>query len=111
MTAKELANKETLTTREKRFLKYEAERLGIVPVIYTGCENCYRDLAVQIYAKEKADADADADARFVLNDGVDIIFGRNGVRVNAATLTDDIAERLIKAGHTRLFKKYDTNNL
>ena len=107
MNAKELANKETLTTREKRFLKYEAERLGITPVIYAGCENCYKDLAVQIYAKEKADADA----RFILNDGVDIIFGRNGVRVNAATLTDEIAIRLIKAGHTRLFKKYDTSNL
>lgn len=107
MNAKELANKEKLTTREKRFLKYEAERLGIPAIVYTGCENCYRDLAVQIYAKEKADADA----RFILNDGVDIIFGRNGVRVNAATLTDEIAERLIKAGHTRLFKKYDTNNI
>lgn len=107
MTAKELAIKEKLTAREKRFLKYEAERLGIPAVIYTGCENCYRDLAVQIYAKEKAEEDA----RFILNDGVDIIFGRNGVRVNAATLTDEIAERLIKAGHTRLFKKYDTNNL
>ena len=107
MNAKDLANKETLTTREKRFLKYEAERLGIDAVIYTGCENCYKDLAVQIYAKEKADADA----RFILNDGVDIIFGRNGVRVNAATLTDEIAERLIKAGYTKLFKKYDTDNL
>ena len=107
MNAKELANKQTLTTREKRFLKYEAERLGITPVIYSGCENCYKDLAVQIYAKEKADADA----RFILNDGVDIIFGRNGVRVNAATLTDEIAIRLIKAGHTKLFKKYDTDNL
>ena len=107
MNAKDLANKGTLTTREKRFLKYEAERLGITPVIYAGCENCYRDLAVQIYAKEKAEADA----RFILNDGVDIIFGRNGVRVNAATLTDEIAIRLIKAGHTRLFKKYDTDNL
>ena len=107
MNAKELANKETLTTREKRFLKYEAERLGITPVIYAGCENCYRDLAVQIYAKEKAEADA----RFILNDGVDIIFGRNGVRVNATTLTDEIAERLIKAGHIKLFKKYDTNNI
>ena len=107
MNAKDLANKETLTTREKRFLKYEAERMGITPVIYAGCENCYKDLAVQIYAKEKADADA----RFILNDGVDIIFGRNGVRVNAATLTDEIAERLIKAGYTKLFKKYDTDNL
>ena len=107
MNAKDLANKETLTTREKRFLKYEAERLGIPAVIYTGCENCYKDLAVQIYAKEKAEADA----RFILNDGVDIIFGRNGVRVNAATLTDEIAIRLIKAGYTKLFKKYDTNNL
>lgn len=106
MNAKELANKETLTTREKRFLKYEAERLGITPVIYAGCENCYRDLAVQIYAKEKEVADA----RFILNDGVDIIFGRNGVRVNATTLTDEIAERLIKAGYTKLFKKYDTGN-
>ena len=107
MNAKELANKETLTTREKRFLKYEAERLGITPVIYAGCENCYRDLAVQIYAKEKAEADA----RFILNEGVDIIFGRNGVRVNATTLTDEIAERLIKAGYTKLFKKYDTDNI
>ena len=107
MNAKDLANRETLTAREKRFLKYEAERLGIPAVIYAGCENCYKDLAVQIYAKEKAEADA----RFILKDGVDIIFGRNGVRVNAATLTDEIAERLIKAGHTKLFKKYDTDNL
>ena len=107
MNAKELANKEKLTAREKRFLKYEAERLGIPAVIYTGCADCYKDLAVQIYAKEKAEENA----RFILNDGVDIIFGRNGVRVNAATLTDEIAERLIKAGRTDLFKKYDTDNL
>lgn len=107
MNAKELANKETLTTREKRFLKYEAERLGITPVIYAGCENCYRDLAVQIYAKEKEVADA----RFILNHGVDIIFGRNGVRVNAATLTDEIAERLIKAGYSHLFSKYDQGSI
>ena len=107
MNAKELANKETLTTREKRFLKYEAERLGITPVIYAGCENCYRDLAVQIYAKEKEVADA----RFILNDGVDIIFGRNGVRVNATTLTDEIGEALVKAGYSHLFSKYDTDNI
>lgn len=107
MNAKDLATKETLTAREKRFLRYEAERLGIPPVVHTGCNDCYRDLAIQIYAKEKAAEDA----RFILNDGVDIIFGRNGVRVNAMTLTDEIAERLIKAGYTKLFKKYDTNNL
>ena len=107
MTAKELAIKETLTTREKRFLRYEAERMGIPVVVHTGCENCYRDLAVQIYAKQYSEENA----RFILKDGVDIIFGRNGVRVNAATLTDEVAERLIKAGHTHLFKKYDTDNL
>ena len=101
MRAKELATKTELTAADKKYLKAEAEKLGIEFVIEKGCKNCYNDLALLIYNAVKKEEEA----KYILNDGVDIILGFNGVRINAATLTDELAERLIKAGHTRFFKK------
>lgn len=101
MRAKELATKTELTAADKKYLIAKAKKLGIEVPSEKDCDNCYNDLALLIYNAAKENDEA----KYILNDGVDIILGINGVRINAATLTDELAERLIAAGHTRFFKK------
>lgn len=105
MNIKDLATRNTFTAKERTFIKFEADRLGINTNLRKGCNNCYQDLAVQIYSKEKTDL---SDKKFVLKRGVDIFFPKKNLRVNAATLTDEIATQMIDAGLTDLFEKYES---
>ena len=106
MEVKELAAKKTLTKKEKEFIISEAERLKIEYVINDGCDNCYQDLALAIYSAEKKDEAELSAKKYVLKQGIDFIIVGTGERVNEATLTDEMAERLINKGLTKFFEKY-----
>lgn len=113
MTAKELAAKTTLTKKEKDFLIAEAKRLNIEFEVRPDCGNCYQDLALQIYLAEK-EAEVElpelsdlSDKKYVLKEGTDFIIVGTGERVNEATLTDEMAERLVAKGLTKFFEKYE----
>lgn len=70
-----------------------------------GCKSCIVDAAVAVYKilTNGEDEEPKDDARkYVLRDGVDVLF--NGIRINAATLTDKMAAALIEEGFdTSLF--------
>lgn len=69
----------------------------------TKCPNCYVDAASIIYSRlPKIEDEAHHDG-YELNDGVDVTFG--GIRVCAATLTDEMAQTILAAGFPKyLFK-------
>ena len=104
MELKILANQKTFTKEEREFLKAEAERLNVPFEYRKGCRDCYTDLAIQLFVL----TDKPENKKYILKDGVDFYLGvNNRIRVNAATLTDDLAKKLIAAGYQKYFVKYE----
>lgn len=110
---REIVNKPAtkLTKADKAFLVDAAARAGVDAAIENPrCGTCWHELAMRIYEaieeqptepEEAEQVDAKPEPRYVLKKGVDVIFGkvgRVGVRVNALTLTDELAEKLLAAG-------------
>lgn len=115
---REIVNKPAtkLTKADKGFLADTAARVGVDATIENPrCGTCWHELAMRIYEavegkpaepEEGEQEESKTEPRYVLKKGVDVIFGkvgRVGVRVNALTLTDELAEKLIVAGFP---KKY-----
>ena len=105
MELKTLANQKTFTKEEREFLRAEAERLNVPFEYRRGCRDCYTDLAIQLFVL----TDKTENRKYILKDGVDFYLGvnNNRIRVNAATLTDDLAKKLIAAGYQKYFVKYE----
>ena len=103
MELKELAQKRRFTDFEKQYLRELAKFSGINFIERTNCQSCFSDLAIQIiYEQSKKSAVKNNSSKYILKPGVDVIIAGTGQRINAATMTDELAEKLIKAG----FKKY-----
>ena len=76
------------------------------------CSSCYTDAILILIKKiteenlpKKETAITDS-RKYILKEGVDVWFG--SIRVNAVTLTDELAERIIARGFpTRYFDKYE----
>ena len=99
-------NPQSMTKDDRDFVKECADELG-VQIKNTRCRSCYYDAAldcvVRIEKPEEKSAEKD-DRRYVLRKGVDLLFG--DIRVNAATMTDELAERIIARGfETKYFEK------
>lgn len=88
-----------ITKEDKDYLKREAKRAGVEISACNDCPNKWADLAVQLYRKLKADEKPDSGEHYQLKEGVDVIFG--GVRVNEATITDELAAKLLARGFAR----------
>ena len=101
-----------LTDEQRADIKAEAAKRGIH--LNTRCSSCYRDALIQIVVQERKEAQAEKERKaskgeWVLREGLDVIF--NGVRVNADTLTDALAERLHAKGFpTHLLWKVSKDN-
>lgn len=101
---REMVNKSArlITDEEKEYLKQLAEKLSITPEVKNNCAKCWHSLAMEcwqnIAAQEEKDApkSAKTDRKYVLKKGVDLLFG--SIRVNEATLTDELAEHIIARG-------------
>ena len=94
-----------MTSDVRAFVRKLAKENGL-EIKNTRCKDCYFDVAVNLSWLEKekeigAGAEENADRRFVLRPGVDVYFG--SVRVNADTLTDELAERIIARGFEKKF--------
>lgn len=101
---KKLAEKKKLTTEDREFIVGLCADNGIV--INTLCKDCYNDAVLQLYSiyKPQDEAKENTHAKYVLRDGLNVRF--NGRIINAATITDELAARIIAQGFpTRLFKK------
>lgn len=110
---KQLYNKPKLTKTDRAWIIEQAKIYNIS--INTNCSSCYKDTLLLLqYEYERAkvaserSAIVDDNRKYILKEGVDIIFGT--IRVNELTLTDELGEYLIKRGMpTRYFAKYEDN--
>lgn len=105
---KRVVNKKTLTRKEREQIIELCTKYNIK--LNTNCLNCYIDACISIYNLLKNDkkiTTATTDSRkYILKEGVDVWFG--SIRVNAVTLTDELAEKIIAKGFpTRYFEKYE----
>ena len=104
MELKELAQKRRFSNEEKLFLREKAAENYIKFTERAGCQACFQDLAIEIYNKTRKKEPVKS--KYQLKDGVDVVIVATGERINAATMTDAWAEKLIKAG----LKKYFVHN-
>lgn len=105
MRLREIVNKaaRNLTDDDRSFLLFVAKELEIERGGKSGCVKCWHDLAVRCYSKiaENEQPGNDDTRKYILKKGVDVYFGN--IRVNDATLTDELAERILARGFERKF--------
>lgn len=91
------------TKDEKRVIEAECDARGMT--LNKRCPNCYVDAAAVIYYQLPEEDAPETGAKWVLRRGVDVLFG--GVRVCAATITDELAEQIVARGFKKsFFDKY-----
>lgn len=93
-----------VTNDDKDFIRDLALRYGVqLPKEKPNCKSCYVDAAVQIYKAIKDTEPKPTDRKYVLRDGVDVIW--KGIRINAASVTDELAEEWISNGFPKVYFK------
>lgn len=94
-----------LTPEQKERILQIADELGVKTEARQRCSRCWHELAMQCYVRiaeqEQAENIENDPRRYILRPNLDVIF--DGIRVNAATLTDELAEQLIERGFERRF--------
>lgn len=106
---KELYRNKSLSKKDKAYIEGLCSTYDVK--LNKKCSSCYSD-AILILIKKITEENlpkktATTDSRkYILKSGVDVWFG--SVRVNAVTLTDELAQRIIARGFpTRYFDKYE----
>ena len=107
---KELYRNKTLTKKDKTYIEGLCSTYDVK--LNKKCSSCYSDAILILIKKiteenlpKKETATTD-NRKYILKSGVDVWFG--SIRVNAVTLTDELAERIIARGFpTRYFDKYE----
>lgn len=106
---KELYRNKSLSKKDKAYIEGLCSTYDIK--LNKKCSSCYNDAALILIKKiteenlPKKETATD-NRKYILKSGVDVWFG--SIRVNAVTLTDDLAEKIIARGFpTRYFEKYE----
>ena len=108
---KEIYRNKSLSKKDKTYIEMLCATYYVK--LNKKCSSCYSD-AILILIKKiteenlpKKETTATTDNRkYILKSGVDVWFG--SIRVNAVTLTDDLAEKIIAKGFpTRYFEKFE----
>ena len=107
---KKTLSKATLSKKDKAYIEGLCADYDVK--LNKKCSSCYSD-AILILIKKiteenlpKKETDTTDRRKYILKSGVDVWFG--SIRVNAITLTDDLAQRIIAKGFpTRYFEKYE----
>ena len=109
---KELYRNKSLSKKDKEYIEGLCKDYDVK--INRKCCSCYSDAILILIKKiteenlpKKETATAITDNRkYILKSGVDVWFG--SIRVNAVTVTDDLAQKIIAMGFpTRYFDKYE----
>ena len=109
---KELYRKQSLSKKDKAYIEGLCSDYDVK--LNKNCSSCYSDAILILIKKiteenlpKKETETATTDSRkYILKSGVDVWFG--SVRVNAVTLTDDLAQKIIAKGFpVRYFDKYE----
>ena len=107
---KKTLSKATLSKKDKAYIEGLCSTYDVK--LNKNCSSCYSDAILILIKKiteenlpKKETATTDS-LKYILKEGVDVWFG--SIRVNAVTLTDDLAEKIIARGFpTRYFDKYE----
>ena len=107
---KELYRNKTLSKKDKTYIEMLCATYYVK--LNKKCSSCYSDAILILIKKiteenlpKKETATTDS-RKYILKSGVDVWFG--SIRVNAVTLTDELAEKIIAMGFpTRYFDKYE----
>ena len=107
---KELYRNKTLSKNDKTYIEMLCATYYVK--LNKKCSSCYTDAILILIKKiteenlpKKETATTD-NKKYILKSGVDVWFG--SIRVNAVTLTDELAERIIAKGFpVRYFDKYE----
>lgn len=103
---KEIAGKTAnqITNDDKAFIREYASQYGVeLPKDKPNCKSCYVDASVLIYKAIKDAEPKPTDRKYVLRDGVDVIW--RGTRINEASITDELAEEWIENGFPKVYFK------
>lgn len=109
---KEIYRNKTLSKKDKAYIEGLCSTYDVK--LNKKCSSCYTDAILILIKKiteenlpKKETATATTDNRkYILKSGVDVWFG--SIRVNAVTLTDELAEKIIARGFpVRYFDKYE----
>ena len=109
---KELYRNKSLSKKDKAYIEGLCTDYDVK--LNKKCSSCYSDAILILIKKitednlpKKETETATTDNRkYILKSGVDVWFG--SIRVNAVTLTDELAEKIIARGFpTRYFDKYE----
>ena len=107
---KELYRSKSLSKKDKTYIEMLCATYYVK--LNKKCSSCYSDAILILIKKiteenlpKKETATTD-NRKYILKSGVDVWFG--SIRVNAVTLTDDLAQKIIARGFpTRYFDKYE----
>ena len=107
---KELYRNKTLSKKDKTYIEELCTAYDVH--LNKKCSSCYSDAILILIKKiteenlpKKETATTD-DRKYILKSGVDVWFG--SIRVNAVTLTDELAQKIITRGFpVRYFEKYE----
>ena len=107
---KKTLSKATLSKKDKAYIEGLCTDYDVK--LNKKCSSCYSD-AILILIKKiteenlpKKETATTNNRKYILKSGVDVWFG--SIRVNAVTLTDELAQRIIAKGFpTRYFEKYE----
>ena len=107
---KELYRNKTLSKNDKTYIEMLCATYYVK--LNKKCSSCYSDAILILIKKiteenlpKKETATTD-NRKYILKSGVDVWFG--SIRINAVTLTDELAEKIIAKGFpTRYFEKYE----
>ena len=109
---KKTLSKATLSKKDKAYIEGLCTNYDVK--LNKKCSSCYSDAILILIKKiteenlpKKETETAIMDSRkYILKSGVDVWFG--SIRVNAVTLTDELAQKIIAKGFpTRYFEKYE----
>ena len=107
---KELYRSKNLSKKDKTYIEGLCSNYDVK--LNKKCSSCYSDAILILIKKiteenlpKKETATTD-NRKYILKSGVDVWFG--SIRVNAVTLTDELAERIIARGFSiRYFEKFE----
>lgn len=107
---KELYRSKNLSKKDKTYIEMLCATYYIK--LNKKCSSCYSDAILILIKKiteenlpKKETATTD-NRKYILKSGVDVWFG--SIRINAVTLTDDLAQRIIARGFpVRYFEKFE----
>ena len=100
-----IVNAKTMSKDDRQFVKDLCDELNEQKPAKANCRACWLEVALNLYRSLNGSKDEEVakntERKYILKSGVDLLFGN--IRVNEATLTDEMAERILARGFERKY--------